>query len=108
MKIFYTDLMLLISFHFLSCTHENPQMKHTLASNKTNLSLGAAGGKDTAKIHSDVDWTISGIPNWIHTNITSGTAGDNLLIITVDPNNGLQPLTADITVKGTDVTPVVI
>jgi len=108
MKTFYPAFLLLISFHFLSCSREDPQMKHTLASNKTNLLISAAGGKDTVKIHSDIDWTISAIPNWIHTNVTSGSAGDNLLIITIDPNNGLQPLTADITVKGTDVPSVVI
>ena len=108
MKLFYNVLLLLISFHFLSCTRQDPQVKHTLASDKTNLLLSAAGGNDTVKIHSDIDWKISGIPNWIHTNVTSGIAGDNLLIITVDPNNGLQPLTADIIVTGADVPPVTI
>ena len=69
--------------------------------------INASGGKDTVMVHSNVAWTVTGIPNWIQMNATTGS-GDYMLILTIANNQGLQPLTVDITINGTDVPPVVI
>ena len=69
--------------------------------------VNASGGKDTVMIHSNVDWTVTGIPNWIQMNATSGS-GDYMLILTTASNQGLQSLTTDIIINGTDVPSVAI
>ncbi|MDR2149016.1 MAG: Ig-like domain-containing protein [Tannerella sp.] len=68
----------------------------------TQLDFTAFGGKKTFDITSNTDWTVSSDVAWLTVEPSSGTDNETITV-TAPANTGNSPLTATITVSGTDV-----
>lgn len=68
---------------------------------ETAITLGGAeGSAGNITVASDVDWTISGVPEWITPSMTEGTAGSATLSLVANSNNtATQSRTAVITIS---------
>ena len=75
-----------------------PAPSPSLSVSPTSFDIAAEGGKVTAVIESNCDWTISSNAAWCHLSATEGTGGYSLEI-TVDENTTVESRTATINIQ---------
>ena len=72
-------------------------------SNSGIILQGQAGSMNEVTVEADIDWALTGVPEWLTVTPTSGAAGKTTLIVkTTSDNESAQMRTAEIRLAGTE------
>ena len=96
-KVLSVLLVALLCATFISCSSSNDDEVSTDL-NELNFA-GTSGDVVVLSIHSNTNWTISGVPSWLKASSTNGTGNASVTFTTTSANNSSAERTADIFVQ---------
>lgn len=101
MNKFLKTLFWIVGLVFISCSEEQKDVSF-LNLSSSSVTLGANGAEQTINLSSSSDWTIEGMPEWLHVEPAFGTSGDFEIVLSASENTAETERKARLLVKTND------
>src|ERR1700754_2140625 len=101
-------LVLLCSIFITNCSNkDDDKISSQISSDKTSITIQVQGGTEYINISANAPWELTDLPSWLKVSPTSGS-GNTKVEIVCDPNITANELKANINLKSSGISAVVI
>lgn len=100
MKLKYLFCVLLTALFMVGCQSDDNTLGTlgNIALDKTYVTIPESGGSVTVNVSATDSWTLSELPSWLTSNVTSGSAGDTQLTLSAEAVSGGRETELQITI----------